>query len=418
MLKKANGDISYFSTFDVLHKWMMEQKAVKEDEISRSGEKWVTLESIAEFSPVFQVLDSIKDLLPKSPVQDPIGVSPSLLDTQRPQKQKASRSRVRTEQQYVNFAEVDRLKAERESRAYDRDIETDSDDFIFGNAPPEKAPGLGAEKKEQTAAVRFPRAEPSGSLELPWEMSQEIAIESISPPKKKSGFLRPFFLVVFLGCFAGGIWYLLNMKREKKVISLGGDTPTMTIQNLNKAKKIVSSALEGASAEKSHAEEKRIESGISELRNHVSLAIKSGAEKAKKKASVVSIESMMERGLKALESGNLSLARGSFIHVLDAQPRNSEAITGLGWVKLESGKASSAAKQFKRALQINPSYGQAYMGLGQALRESGKLKPALAAYSRYLKKFPNGSRASIARYQKTELMRKLGLTKSNESSSN
>lgn len=57
-----NGDILYFGAFDQLHKWIMSGDASKDDEISRTGDRWTRLEDIGEFMPIFKAVDSISSL--------------------------------------------------------------------------------------------------------------------------------------------------------------------------------------------------------------------------------------------------------------------------------------------------------------------------------------------------------------------
>lgn len=58
----TSGDVLYFSGFDQLHRWIMEGQITRADEISRTGQKWVKLEHVGEFSPVFEVVESIQHL--------------------------------------------------------------------------------------------------------------------------------------------------------------------------------------------------------------------------------------------------------------------------------------------------------------------------------------------------------------------
>ena len=346
-------------------------------------------------------------MLPKSTDKDPVLEIPQELRTQKP-----SRGRVQTEQQFVNFAEIEQT----------RDLAADDldDDFIFGKEEPELIPQAPVPRKEATASLRFAKNMDSANvMEIPWEMSQEVAgigsLQSEAPQRRKSsGILKPLFLLLLLGCFIGGTVYLWNMKRETATISLGTQKSTVPTEHFEKANTLFHGAIAKAESALIEKDKEIWDKRYSETRIPIMAALEKAISKAKKKGDVGNTETMLERGLKALESGNLSLARGSFIHVLDAQPGNSEAVTGLGWVKLESGNATAAAREFRRALSLNPNYGQAYMGLGQALRESGRPQAALDAYSKYLKRFPRGSRAGIARYQQGELTRKLGLDKKEE----
>lgn len=57
-----SGDMLYFTGFDTLHQWIMDQKVGARDAISRTGNSWTRLGEIGEFAPVFQVVESIADL--------------------------------------------------------------------------------------------------------------------------------------------------------------------------------------------------------------------------------------------------------------------------------------------------------------------------------------------------------------------
>lgn len=63
----TSGDVLYFSGFDQLHRWIMEGQITRADELSRTGHKWVKLEHVGEFSPVFEVVDSIQNLTRSQP---------------------------------------------------------------------------------------------------------------------------------------------------------------------------------------------------------------------------------------------------------------------------------------------------------------------------------------------------------------
>ncbi len=122
-----------------------------------------------------------------------------------------------------------------------------------------------------------------------------------------------------------------------------------------------------------------------------------------------SLMSILRDANNALEEGRASRARKLYGRAVDRDPGNSEAITGLGWARLNLGNPDRAIEQFQRALEVNPSYGDAYIGLGQASTDAGNLEQALDAYESYLEQFPDGSKASIAEYQKKELEKEIGV---------
>lgn len=384
----SNGDILYFNTFDTLYQWMMSQKVSKQDEISRSGKKWTSLESIGEFTPVFQVLDSIKDLLPKSPTQDPLLDLSTEIKRQQPQ-----RPRVQTVPQFSNFA-----------------TPTSS----WGSAGQN-------EKPETTAQIQSShgrrKSETTDSLEIQWYISGEfddVSSPMRSPEEKSSKRQTWFLALLVLVAVLSGVGFLMTMKRNSQVISLNKAPRKSNSKQIPFAKTVISSAVTQSIAKLESRNAKIWDVKIGTAKGPVYNSIEKATQRSKKKADRANTDTMLQKGIKALERGNLALARGAFIHVLDLEPKNSEAITGMGWVRLEGGNTRRAAKEFRKAIRINPSYGEAYMGLGQSLRESGQLQEALNTYNKYLQRHPQGSRAGIARYQQKELKKRLGIDKGSE----
>lgn len=120
----SSGDILYFSAFDQLHKWIMNGEASKEDEISRTGNRWTRLVDVGEFMPIFKAVDSISSLNNAPAVQradgppqgsgsspsSPNAIAPTPETTAgesadrdsapHPRPQTGERSRVRTSQQF------------------------------------------------------------------------------------------------------------------------------------------------------------------------------------------------------------------------------------------------------------------------------------------------------------------------------
>ncbi len=68
--KTDSGDILYFAGFDTLHKWIMEGRIDGKDAISRTGESWKVIQTIGEFTPIFQVVASIARLTAKDESAD------------------------------------------------------------------------------------------------------------------------------------------------------------------------------------------------------------------------------------------------------------------------------------------------------------------------------------------------------------
>lgn len=67
MIRKPDGQMLSFKELTTLQKWIVERKVSREDEISRSGESWKKLGSIAELASFFRVVDQSQPVLPAMP---------------------------------------------------------------------------------------------------------------------------------------------------------------------------------------------------------------------------------------------------------------------------------------------------------------------------------------------------------------
>jgi hypothetical protein len=57
MVRQPSGNVLTFKELTTLQKWIVERKVSREDEISKSGETWKRLGSIAELASFFQAVD-------------------------------------------------------------------------------------------------------------------------------------------------------------------------------------------------------------------------------------------------------------------------------------------------------------------------------------------------------------------------
>lgn len=139
------------------------------------------------------------------------------------------------------------------------------------------------------------------------------------------------------------------------------------------------------------------------------IAAQEGAAKhAAEEAEGPTADKLIKKADRAFSRESYEQARTLYHQALDLDGRSLPAITGLGWSLFMVGKTDAAIAQFQRAIHTNAAYEDAYIGLGKAERSRGRLKEALAAYEDYLDKFPQGKKASIARYQRDQIKQALG----------
>jgi Tfp pilus assembly protein PilF len=98
------------------------------------------------------------------------------------------------------------------------------------------------------------------------------------------------------------------------------------------------------------------------------------------------VEPGLERAWRALESGNLALAKEEYLKVLGANPLDRDALLGLATIDVRTQDFDSAAARYFRVLELDPRDPYAQAGIialrGQAdpLQSESRLKNLLAQY--------------------------------------
>ena len=80
-------------------------------------------------------------------------------------------------------------------------------------------------------------------------------------------------------------------------------------------------------------------------------------------ASVTPVSPTLMRAYEALQSGDHAQARGLYEQVLQAEPRNLDALLGLGAIALNDGRLDDASRYYQQALELDPRNSYAQAGL-------------------------------------------------------
>ena len=120
-----------------------------------------------------------------------------------------------------------------------------------------------------------------------------------------------------------------------------------------------------------------------------------GASEQAAKSSPVSARaaSTYQRGMKALQKGDLATAQAEFEKVIGLTPRSAEGHNSLGWVLLSQRQFESAISQFRTAVQLKPDFPQAHINLANALSQTGDLEGAILQGREALRLAPNDAEA-------------------------
>lgn len=78
-----------------------------------------------------------------------------------------------------------------------------------------------------------------------------------------------------------------------------------------------------------------------------------------------------------------------YCQIIDVNPKQSEALYGLGMLAQQQGKYQNAEQFFQAALQLEPQAAAIHNSLGFTLQQQGKLEEAIACYKKALEILPD-----------------------------
>ena len=96
------------------------------------------------------------------------------------------------------------------------------------------------------------------------------------------------------------------------------------------------------------------------------------------------IEAYMNKGLAAMQSGQIADAHSAFEQAAILNPANAEIFYNLGVVREKLGNPAQATTAYARAIALRPNWAEAYFNLGKAHRDNGEKTAAIQAYTRFI----------------------------------
>jgi predicted Zn finger-like uncharacterized protein len=99
----------------------------------------------------------------------------------------------------------------------------------------------------------------------------------------------------------------------------------------------------------------------------------------------------MQAASQALRKGDYARARQIYGAIVDRNPNDSEALSGLGDVSRQQGSLGAAIADYHRAIAVNPSYLPALLGLADTEWATGDRAKASRDYSDIVDRFPEGT---------------------------
>jgi predicted O-linked N-acetylglucosamine transferase (SPINDLY family) len=99
-------------------------------------------------------------------------------------------------------------------------------------------------------------------------------------------------------------------------------------------------------------------------------------------------ESATDRAKRLHDAGKLNEAGQLYLEALRLNPRDAEAIFGLGYLNFQAGRHTEAEQLVAQALKLDPRFAEAHFTLGCILQRKGQIEDALAAFDQALKNRP------------------------------
>lgn len=430
----STGDILYFSGFESLHNMILEGKVGKRDQISRTGQRWTSLDAMGEFMPVFQVVESINSISrppqPERPRATTVQQFARSVDAPSPAP---TPQPPRVEPRYTPPASIERASvAERRTGAAPA---VTSPQRAVSSPPVDDTSGRVRLDTRMSGVVGGVESQPANDQ---WSLGDFHAVSGMhdaiersdqftAPAPKVSGG-RVLFVIFLLG-LVGGAAYAFVFERDRidallvggAVVSAQSDDKSEPadkkddVQSPPKERSPASNAMVGVhqSLERArgvaHEREAAVVAGaVGGGQVVLYKAVAAADKRAERRARRADIKTLIKDAKKAADRGDMEKAKELYFDALDVNSRDTDALTGLGWVLVSMGRLESASVQFRRAMAVDSRHEDAYIGLGKAERSKGNLHGALKIYEEYLRKFPSGRKVSIARYQRDEIKRSLG----------
>ncbi len=109
------------------------------------------------------------------------------------------------------------------------------------------------------------------------------------------------------------------------------------------------------------------------------------------------VSAILKRAEHLQSNGRSSEAKKLYQSVLEREPSNLEALTGIGYSYLDNRETGKALASFRRALAVNSHHGPALIGTAETYKSMGQNEEALKFYRNYLQAAPSGRQAEMAR---------------------
>jgi predicted Zn finger-like uncharacterized protein len=363
-VRQSNGNIFTFREMTTLQKWIIEQKVIRDDEISRAGDQWKRLGNIPELASFFQVVEAAERA--KFQQLQP-GITPMPNVTPMPMPMAMPMPAVTPLPMPVPMA-----------MPMPYGIPVQQPMYPSGYpAPPPQAPmpgTSGAYPLPPTTSGSYPIPAATAPVLPPVTHEVDLGMDEEPPPPKRS---RAWLVVLGLVLLAGG--------GAGAYFTLFAAPPPPPPPPAPPPQKEVEVPI-------------TIEMKAPEPPPAPVPAPEPVVEPPKpEKPAPLGPKQLLAKAKKLLENGSSEAALDIFGRLVTMDPSNVEALTGRGLCYLDLENYPPAEASFEAALRLEPDDEDAMLGLAESYQNQGKKAEAIAAFEKYLARHPAADDAEVAK---------------------
>ncbi len=408
LLRKRSGEAFSFDSLATLHKWIIERRVARDDEISRSGQSWKELGDIAELAPFFHVVDQASRAIAEAsasserPVAEQSFSSKAAAPVASPLEEPGKPEPVSGEPSW----------AATPAAAPTPDVSV-SQAPAWAHSPHGPPPQASL---DASSSASSPLGVTTGRGAALGEEIGALEDEDFEEFRKSGGKARWVVLLLLLVVAGGGAFYYMEPDLALGLIGLGepaeeeqafqeGERDRALAAEDDAVEEEVGADQDGLAKEESEAEVEVASSKQEEKEPEVFDDEDKKASPPETKVSKApppepprpTYQGLLQQATNARNRGQIETALDLYARASAMRPNQPDGYVGQGFCYIEMRAWHAAIASFEQALEHSSRHGEAIIGLAEANKHQGNSEEARRLYERYLELYPQGPEAAVAR---------------------
>lgn len=428
VVRKSGGEVVQVDRLSTLQKWILDGSVARMDELLRSGEGWVVLESVPELSGLLYLArlneDARRAEMWKMPTLNIGTEAPARTEKKKKEKKpkekkdgKEGEENTDDEdtvqipgkvlEESIKLSEADEIitaeivlldEADREEvdeGKKKKKAEWDAAPMMLTDVVKPEKPKPKLEPVAEPPEPEKPVLEIAGEVtESPWtDEEEERKEEPVRRGRRSVKLALQITLIVVLALVAGAAYVHRERIYDWRHIFF----PPPDQETTSDAGQVAGLLPEETpAADESPADAASMDGSVQTSSSEGDQGDEA-EESTGKGSGLKGYDEHFKKALALQHAKDCARAVEFYRKAIEIDHRHTEAWTGIGECYEDLGKNLNAVNSFKSALHYNSKYGPALLGLADVLKKQGKLEAALDYYNRYLETSPGGSRVASVR---------------------